>query len=161
VGSTDLGRASIVELGDVRSAPALPPGSGKVRALATRIDESSACSACYAALIHGLARLEERGVLVRLDEALSAGAGGSTPVSSRKIAIGRDFLGLGATSASTSGSTSASTSGSRTGALHVLGCGTCTRTAAVLHIPGCPPDATTVTEHLELFARGGRTGFLE
>ncbi|MDP3177961.1 MAG: DUF362 domain-containing protein, partial [Spirochaetaceae bacterium] len=86
VGSADLARATITELGDVRSAPAVPPASDKAKKLARRIDERSACSACYASLIHGLARIEERGGLKRLDAFLARSG-------EARIAIGQDFKG--------------------------------------------------------------------
>jgi uncharacterized protein (DUF362 family) len=52
VGSADLSAAKISELGRRQSAPAIPParaGQGP----GFPVDEKSACSACYAALIHG------------------------------------------------------------------------------------------------------------
>lgn len=120
VGSGDLARAEIVERGDVRAAPAIPPRSGKTGKLAAMTDERSACSACYAALLHGLARLDERGGLKALGRALAvAGAD--------RIAIGRDFRG---------------------GAVPGLGCGVCTKGAA-RWIPGCPPDAAAVVRFLD------------
>ena len=53
VGSADLSTARIMELGDTAVAPAVPPRSGRLAALAVRTEEEQAYSACYAALIHG------------------------------------------------------------------------------------------------------------
>ena len=125
VGSADLSAARFTELGDAKSAPAIPPRSGRVKALASRVDEKSACSACYAALIHGLARLDERGRLKRLDAVLGT-------KHEKRIAIGRDFKGQG---------------------YDGIGCGLCASGAA-LSVKGCPPDGAAVTEFLEQLAAG-------
>lgn len=126
-GSSDLSRARILEVGDRESAPAAPPSSGRVRALASRVEERSACSACYAALIHGLARLEERGLLKRLDARLGA-------LHEKRIAVGRDFRGV-----------------NREG----VGCGLCASGAKSGTVPGCPPDGAAVTAFLDGLAAGG------
>jgi uncharacterized protein (DUF362 family) len=129
VGSADLSTARIMELGDTASAPAVPPRSGRLKALAGRTEESEACSACYAALIHGLARLEEHGLLKRFDAALAkhgAERGGD------RIAVGRGFRGV-----------------TRRG----LGCGNCASGAGSF-VPGCPPDGAAVTAFLEKVATG-------
>lgn len=125
VGSANLEAARITELGDKEAAPATSPRSGRVKALAARIDERSACSACYAALVHGLARMEERGLLKRLDATL---AGMKQP----RIAAGRGFRGQ---------------------KYEGIGCGACTHGARA-SAKGCPPDGAAVTEFLEGFARG-------
>jgi uncharacterized protein (DUF362 family) len=128
VGSANLSAARIMELGDTAAAPAVPPRSGRLKALATRAEESEACSACYAALIHGLARLEERGLLKRLDVALAAYGNGQGDQSyETRIAVGRGFRGI-----------------SRCG----LGCGNCAAGMASF-VPGCPPDGEAVTAFLE------------
>lgn len=145
VGSADLSAARITELGDREAAPAAGPAaaraSGRVKALAARIEERSACSACYAALVHGLARLEERGGLGMLDRALAK-------LPERRIAIGRGFRGVG---------------------YRGIGCGVCARGASGLEgggnrsgggepagssaILGCPPDGSAVADFLERLAR--------
>jgi hypothetical protein len=125
VGSADLSAAAVTELGDVKAAPAIPPRTGRVKALAARIDERSACSACYAALIHGLARMDERGLLKRLDVALGA-------KHEKRIAVGRDFKGHG---------------------YDGTGCGLCAAGASV-SVKGCPPDGASVAEFLERLAAG-------
>jgi len=125
VGSSDLSSAKISEIGDSKSAPAIPPRSGRVKALAARVDERSACSACYAALIHGLARLDERGLLKRLDAVLGA-------KHEKRIAIGRDFKGK---------------------SWDGIGCGLCA-SGASSSIEGCPPDGAAVAEFLERLAAG-------
>ena len=125
VGSSDLSAARVIELGDKEAAPAAFPRSGKVKALATRIDERSACSACYAALVHGLARMEERGLLKKLDTALARSP-------QPRIAIGRGFRGQQYAG---------------------IGCGACTHGARA-SIKGCPPDGAAVTEFFEELVRG-------
>lgn len=125
VGSADLSAAEITEIGDAKSAPAIPPRSGRVKALASRVNEKSACSACYAALIHGLARLDERGLLKRLDSALGA-------KHEKRIAIGRDFKGQGYAG---------------------VGCGFCA-SGAETAVKGCPPDGAAVADFLEKLAAG-------
>ncbi len=125
VGSADLAAARIIELGDKEAAPNLPARSGRVRALAARIEERSACSACYAALVHGLARMEERGLLKKLDGALAG-------MKESHIAIGRGFRGE---------------------RFEGIGCGVCTR-GADGWVKGCPPDGAAVIEFLEKVARG-------
>lgn len=127
VGSADLDSAVLTELGDKEAAPAVPPRTGRVRALAARVDERSACSACCAALIHGLARLEDRGLLKRLDAALDRRG-------ERRIAVGRDFRG-------------AFPAG--------VGCGVCASGASAGAVPGCPPDGAAVVAFLEDLVRGG------
>jgi len=136
VGSSDLSAARITELGDREASPAAMPASGRVKALAARIEERSACSACFAALVHGLARLEERGGLASLDRALAK-------MPERRIAIGRGFRGA---------------------SYRGIGCGVCTRGCSGLEgkagqpgiasIPGCPPDGAAVEGFLETLARG-------
>jgi uncharacterized protein (DUF362 family) len=124
VGSTDLAGATITTIGDPRGAPAIPPASGKGKRLASRIEARSACSACYAALVHGLARLDERGDLPKLDAALGA-------LPEQRIAIGQDFSGK---------------------PWKGLGCGNCTRQAS-RHVPGCPADGEAVLRFLDEFIR--------
>ena len=126
VGSSDLSAARFLELGDKEAAAALPPRTGRAKALAARIDERSACSACYAALVHGLARLEEKGLLKRLDAELA-----KLPES--RIAIGRGFRGKAYDGIG-------------------IGCGFCARGASM--VLGCPPDGIAVTKFLESLARG-------
>ena len=124
-GSADLSSARVIELGDREAASAIPARTGHVKALAARIDERSACSACYAALVHGLARVEERGLLEDLDTALARRE-------ESRIAIGRGFRGL---------------------TYDGIGCGACAH-GAIASIPGCPPDGAAVAEFLEAIARG-------
>jgi len=127
VGSADLSSARVIELGDREAASAIPARTGRVKALATRIDERSACSACYAALVHGLARVEERGLLKKLDAALAS-------KKESRIAIGRGFKGA---------------------PYGGIGCGACAH-GAQASIPGCPPDGAAAAEFLEALARGVR-----
>jgi len=125
VGSANLAAVRVIELGDKEAAPAAAPRSGRVKALAARIDERSACSACYAALVHGLARMEERGLLKKLDAAL---AGMTEP----RIAIGRGFRGQ---------------------RYEGIGCGACAH-GALASVKGCPPDGAAVAQFLENVACG-------
>jgi uncharacterized protein (DUF362 family) len=124
VGSANLSEARIVELGDREAAPAARPASARVAALASRIEERSACSACFAALVHGLARLEERGELSSLDKVLAR-------MPESRIAVGRGFRGV------------------KYGG---IGCGACAHGAAA-SAAGCPPDGVTVAEFLEEVAK--------
>ena len=126
VGSADLSAATITEIGEASLAATVPARSGKVRALASRVDERSACSACYAALIHGLARLDERGILKRLDTVLGA-------KHEKRIAIGKDFTGV---------------------PWDGVGCGKCTSGAAT-SLSGCPPNGSEVAAFLENMVKGG------
>ena len=141
VGSADLSAARITELGDMAAAPAVPPRSGHLKVLAARTEEMEACSACYAALIHGLARLEERGLLKSLDAILAKQGdehgkeycneyGGKHD--EKRIAVGRGFRGV-----------------ARGG----LGCGNCAAGTASF-VPGCPPDGEAVTAFLGDLAAG-------
>lgn len=123
IGSSNLRAAEVVELGDKEEAAAAPPPSGKVRALAARVDEKAACSACYAALIHGLARVQEGGGLGVLDRRLAALGG--------KIRIGRGFR-RDPENAATPG----------------IGFGACARGAG-LWVEGCPPDGGAAADFLE------------
>ncbi|MDR3139261.1 MAG: DUF362 domain-containing protein [Treponema sp.] len=77
VGSADLEKALVRELsspGEPLRGGSLPKPSGKVRQLARYIREDEACSACYAALVFALSRLD-REELARLREPLSVGQG--------------------------------------------------------------------------------------
>ena len=74
VGSTDLSKADIRTVGDISAAP-MPPASYRVRELARHCVPDSACSACYASLIHALARMEEDRTLRNLKEKVYIGQG--------------------------------------------------------------------------------------
>jgi uncharacterized protein (DUF362 family) len=76
VGSADLGKALVREISppeNTASVSAAKP-SGKARRLAAHIDENNACSACYAALIFALSRMDE-GEVRRLPRPVSVGQG--------------------------------------------------------------------------------------
>jgi hypothetical protein len=82
VGSADIAAAKVKELNDpasIKNAVAEKNGlsGGKVRQLAQYIAEDSACSACYAALVFALSRMDRK----ELDR-----LGG-------KVAIGQGFRG--------------------------------------------------------------------
>ncbi len=72
VGSTDLENADIVEFNKDRGTIKLTT-SGRVQQLSKYIIEDSACSACYGSLIHALERLDEKGLLDKLEEKLYIG----------------------------------------------------------------------------------------
>jgi hypothetical protein len=76
VGSADLRAAKVRELNRCQPATGEAGGgpSGKVRALAPRILENEACSACYAALVSALSRLGPN-ELSRIREKVSVGQG--------------------------------------------------------------------------------------
>ncbi|MDD4796768.1 MAG: DUF362 domain-containing protein [Eubacteriales bacterium] len=72
VGSMDVSNANIVELNHDET-PFRPTPSRRVRQLAGHIDAKDACSACYANLIHALARLDDeqglpRDMMVRIGQ---------------------------------------------------------------------------------------------
>jgi uncharacterized protein (DUF362 family) len=75
VGSADIGRAVVREISAPENAapPAVKP-SGKARRLAAYINENNACSACYAALVFALSRLNEK-ELGRLPGRICVGQG--------------------------------------------------------------------------------------
>ncbi|MDR2134941.1 MAG: DUF362 domain-containing protein [Treponema sp.] len=80
VGSADLSRASVRALdgaAGAEAAGAAPRPQGKVRRLAEHIAGAEACSACYAALVYALSRM---------DQAELEGLGG-------KLSIGQGFRG--------------------------------------------------------------------
>ena len=87
VGSSDWSHAKIIELEKPEASMTGRP-TGEARRLATMTAPDSACSACYANLIHALKRLDEAGMLYKLGK--------------NKIAIGQGyrnkacFLGAGA-----------------------------------------------------------------
>jgi hypothetical protein len=60
VGSADLTQARIREINHSSEGAALPRPQGKVRELALYVQEDKACSACYAALIFALSRMERK-----------------------------------------------------------------------------------------------------
>lgn len=59
VGSADLENAQIREINAGQEGGTAPAPTGKARRLAAYVQEDSACSACYAALVRGLSRLTE------------------------------------------------------------------------------------------------------
>lgn len=77
VGNPDTAAANIVELNEAAGASA-PVSGRKAKSLEGYVTQSSACSACYASVIHALARMQERGELRRLKD---------------KLYIGQDFKG--------------------------------------------------------------------
>jgi hypothetical protein len=75
VGSADLGKALVRELNkSTDGAQAMPRPSGKVRQLSQYITEDKSCSACYAALIFALSRMEAA-ELRRLKTPIAIGQG--------------------------------------------------------------------------------------
>lgn len=74
VGSILLEDARMVTMGEP-TAGANAVSTRRLRQLGQHLEASSACSACYAATIHALARLEEEHLLGRLGEKLYIGQG--------------------------------------------------------------------------------------
>jgi len=72
VGTTNLGNADIIELNKDNGKKKLTP-SRRVQQLSKHIMEDSACSACYGSLIYALERLDEKGLLDKLEEKLYIG----------------------------------------------------------------------------------------
>jgi len=72
VGSTDLANADIVELNKDNGSKRITQ-TRRVQQLARQIVEDSACSACYGSLIYALERLDEKGLLKKLEEKLYIG----------------------------------------------------------------------------------------
>jgi uncharacterized protein (DUF362 family) len=58
VGIADITKARVRELSRGEDAPVMPKPSGKARQLASYVKEDKACSACYAALIRALSRMD-------------------------------------------------------------------------------------------------------
>lgn len=76
VGSADLSKANIVELNSNTAGVRRFTNAGsKTRYLSGWVEESEACSACYGSLIHALGRLDEQGLLKRLNEKIYIGQG--------------------------------------------------------------------------------------
>lgn len=72
VGSTDLVNAEIVELNKDNGSRKLMP-TRRVQQLSRHIVEDCACSACYGSLIYALERLDEKGLLNKLNSKLYIG----------------------------------------------------------------------------------------
>ncbi len=87
IGSTDLTLASITHLNNPRDEIMEKP-TGKVSYLSRYIEADSACSACYASLIHALKRLDEKGVLEQLDKPICIGQGYKGVKDSHRIGVG-------------------------------------------------------------------------
>jgi len=76
VGSAGLLDAHIIELNsDYGVQKRFTNAGSKTRYLAKWLEEDEACSACYGSLIHALARLDEQGLLKRLDKKIYIGQG--------------------------------------------------------------------------------------
>lgn len=72
VGCADLSKADIIELNKDNGSKRIE-ASRRVRQLAKYIIEDCACSACYGSLIYALERLDDKGLLSKLDEKLCIG----------------------------------------------------------------------------------------
>jgi uncharacterized protein (DUF362 family) len=62
VGCADIKKARVRELNSSAEAPVMPKASGKARQLAASVKEDKACSACYAALIRALSRMDRSAI---------------------------------------------------------------------------------------------------
>ncbi len=169
VGSADLASADIVEL----NSDILPGGcadrngegkikmrpSGRVRQLSRYIVEDSACSACYGSLIHALERLDEKGLLRRLNEKLYIGQGfRNRPFAreaDRQFNVGDTGTGTGEGSGTgTRERTGAGTEmDAGEGMCTGIGIGACTSGFARC-VRGCPPKARDIVEYIEKHLRG-------
>jgi len=69
VGSADIAKADIVQLNKDNGSRKIT-ATRRVSRLASHVIEDSACSACYGSLIYALERLDEKGLLYRLNEKL-------------------------------------------------------------------------------------------
>jgi hypothetical protein len=58
VGCGDVKKARVRELNSSFDAPVMPRASGKAKQFASFVKEDKACSACYAALIRALSRMD-------------------------------------------------------------------------------------------------------
>ncbi len=72
VGSANLKKAEIIELGVDKRPPLETLASPLARQLSKYIDARSACSICYGSLIHALARLKEDHLQSRLPEKIKS-----------------------------------------------------------------------------------------
>lgn len=75
IGSTNLDNAVIKEFGDENKKKTLNHSSNVVANLKRYIKEKDACSACYGSLIHALHRLDEKGLLGKLQNKVYIGQG--------------------------------------------------------------------------------------
>jgi len=75
VGITDLNQATILEYNaELKNDTSFKP-SQKAARLATKVNASHACSACFGGLIHALNRLEEKGTLQKITQPIYIGQG--------------------------------------------------------------------------------------
>ncbi len=94
VGCADLGKATIQELNRPQGLPTAKAQGRLVRRLASRICAKEACSACYAALIHAMEKLDAEGLLDRLPETPCIGQGFRGQQSPKGLGIGRCCAGF-------------------------------------------------------------------
>ncbi len=74
IGTTDLTTAQIISLGGKGEEKELPLDR-RILNVSYAVDEVDSCSACYASLIGALRRLDEEGILSRLEDQISIGQG--------------------------------------------------------------------------------------
>lgn len=72
-GTTDLDSAEIIRIGSAEDEEL--PRDHKVLSVAYAVDEVDSCSACYASLIPALCKLDEEGLLSKLNERIAIGQG--------------------------------------------------------------------------------------
>ena len=72
VGNNNLDKAEIIEMNKDQAAD-INYNSSKIEQLTKKIKAKNACSACYGSLIHALKRLDERGKLKRINQAIYLG----------------------------------------------------------------------------------------
>lgn len=82
-GSTEIGEGDIITLNQPQSSRKYPAATGLVRQLTRNVQQDSACSACYAALVRGLYTAGDNGIHYRGSIAIGQGF------------KGKEFEGLG------------------------------------------------------------------
>ncbi len=74
VGNKFIAESSLIEI-NKDQAEEIDHSSRKIKKLAAIINEKDACSACYGSLVYALKRIEERGLLSKIEDQISIGQG--------------------------------------------------------------------------------------
>ena len=128
VGTAAVAEGDIVRIGGDAPAVRAVPTSGIAGRYASFIEERGACSACYAALVHALYRLDSDGELPRIKKLKKEAFGG-------KIKIGQGFRDGGSNGLNS------------TEHVESVGVGNCASRFSRF-IPGCPPSAEEIAREL-------------
>jgi uncharacterized protein (DUF362 family) len=94
VGTTDLGKANIIQLNEPSDEPVARP-TGMANYLGRYTEPDSACSACYGNLIHALKRLDEVNRLKNIKQNICIGQGYKGVNDPSKVGVGICTKGLG------------------------------------------------------------------